>query len=167
MLLLLRRSLLGLLLTVLTAQWGAAQSNAEQKIKEVYDQFSLAYDSLDAALIAPLYTEKALYLNSNSGEGVRRGRKHILRSFRDQFSAVRARGSKLKMSFRIIDRAVNGDLAYDVGYYKFEALPKEGDKFESAGKFVTVLRRGADGQWRFHVDAFSKAPLSAYEDAGK
>lgn len=164
---LLRGSVLAVLLMSLTAPLGWAQSTAESAIEQVYQQFRLAYDSLDAEIMAPLYTEDALYLNANAEEGVRRGREAILSSFRDQFSTAQERGSELKMSFRIIDRAVDGDLAYDVGYYKFEALPKEGDRFESAGKFVVVLQRGADGQWQFHVDAFSGAPLSAYEAAGK
>lgn len=162
-----RLLVLALLLTSFAAQLSFAQSDAEREIDQVYEQFSQAYDSLDAALVAPLYTEETLYLDDSSEEGVRRGREEVLRSFRDQFATARERGSKLKISFRIIDRAVDGDLAYDVGYYKYEAFPKEGDAFQAAGKFVTVLRRGSDGRWRFHVDAFSGAPLSAYEEAGQ
>lgn len=164
---LLRLPILGLLLTSFVAQLSFAQPGAEREIEQVYEQFSQAYDSLDAAMVAPLYTEEALYLDDSSEEGVRRGREEVLRSFRDQFATARERGSKLRISFRSIDRAIDGDLAYDVGYYKYEAIPKEGDTFQAGGKFVTVLRRGSDGRWRFHVDAFSGAPLSAYEEAGQ
>lgn len=142
---------------------GYAQSDTEA-LEQVYEQFSAAYDSLDAARIAPLYTEDALYLTPNSEQGIRQGRDNILRSFRNTFARARKRGSTLKMTFRIVDRDVEDSLAYDVGYYKFEAVPKEGDAFRSAGKFVTVLKHGDNGQWQFHVDAYSRAPLAAFEE---
>lgn len=78
----------GALLLVLTASLSRAQSVEEGEIQQVYEQFSAAYDSLDA----------------------------------------------------------EGPLAYDVGYYKFEAFPKADEAFVSAGKFVTVLRKGDDGR---------------------
>lgn len=68
------------------------------------------------------------------------------------------------MTFRILDREAEDSLAYDVGYYKFEAVPKEGDVFRSAGKFMTVFKRGTAGRWQFHVDAYSSALLTAFEE---
>ena len=158
-------SLLAFLLMLPAGNVASAQSGAEADIQKVYERFSAAYDSLDADMIAPLYADSALYVTSNPEEGVRRGRAGIIESFRGQFASARKRGSRLAISFRIIERAVDGDMAYDVGYYKFSAFPEEGDTFEAAGKFVAVLRRGADGQWRFQVDGFNPAPLSAYENA--
>lgn len=163
---LLRAALLVLAVLALTLNTpGYAQTGADADIDRVYQQFADAYDALDADQIAPLYAEDAHYVNANGEEGVRTGRDAILESFRSQFETARERGSDLSISFRIIDRAVDGDLAYDVGYYRFEAIPTEGDPFRAAGKFVTVLQRGSDGRWQFVVDAFGDAPLTAFDEA--
>jgi uncharacterized protein (TIGR02246 family) len=138
---------------------------AASEINRVYRQFVEAHDALDADQIAPLYAAGAHNLNANGEEGVRTGRDAILENVRSLFEKARERGSDLSISFRIIDREIDGRLAYDVGYYRYESVPPEGEPVRGAGKFAAVLRRGSDGQWRFVVDAAGKAPLTAFDEA--
>jgi uncharacterized protein (TIGR02246 family) len=50
-----------------------------------------------------------------------------------------------------------GDLAYNVGHYRFTAVPKgKGDPgVADEGKFVEVLKKQSDGSWKYLVDMYS------------
>ncbi len=133
-------------------------------IDSVYHRFSRAYDLLDADSVAGLYTEDALYLPA--GGDLIRGRRAIRADFSNFFDELREQDVALRISFSTVDRHLTGDLAYDVGYYTLESAPsgREGSPpVVSRGKFTTVWRKGVDGTWRIHVDAFSPAP--AEDDA--
>lgn len=140
------------------------QSNI-QSIDEVYEQFSDAYEHLDASLIEPLYAEDAHYLVSDPGAGIKTGRDAIIRSFRQHFSGARSRGLKLRITFKIIHREMEGSFAYDVGYYKYESIAEEGTPSAFAGKFVTILRKDSEGNWQFVVDAYSDTPVASFDQA--
>ena len=132
----------------------------EAAIDAVYERFSKAYDVWDAPATAELYTDDALYL---SGDGaIRRGRAAIEETF-SFLQRVKERGETISISFRFVDRAIEGDLAYDVGYYKTISTPAGGEPRPSVGKFVTVLKKQADGSWRFQVDGYNGAPLEAFD----
>ena len=141
-----------------------AQSDADRAaIDDVYDRFSEAYAQHAPDMVADLYLDEARYLPGSGDTPILEGRDTIRRQF--QFlSQSKERGTTLDISFRFVDRGIDGDLAYDIGYYKLVATPAEGEPRTSVGKFVTVLRQGADGQWRFVVDGFSGAPTEAFEE---
>jgi ketosteroid isomerase-like protein len=50
-----------------------------------------------------------------------------------------------------------GDLAYNVGGYHLDAKPKAKGPppIDEEGKFVEVLKRQADGSWKYAVDMYS------------
>lgn len=50
-----------------------------------------------------------------------------------------------------------GDLAYNVGHYKFTAVPKEkaNPGVADEGKFVEILKKQPDGSWKYLVDMYS------------
>jgi uncharacterized protein (TIGR02246 family) len=50
-----------------------------------------------------------------------------------------------------------GDLAYNLGYYRFTAVPKaKADPgVADEGKFVEVLKKQPDGSWKYVVDMYS------------
>lgn len=143
---------------------GLAQTETKT-IQSVYEQFSNAYEELDSSIIKQLYAEDSYYLVPTPSEGVRTGRESIVQSFRTQFESARAQGTNLAISFRILQRDVSGNLAYDVGYYRYEATPENGEPVVVAGKFVTVLKKDEQGNWKFVVDSYSNTPLSSFETA--
>lgn len=131
-------------------------------IDSVYHRFSRAYTLLEADSVADLYTEDALYLPATGD--VIRGRPAIRANFDNFFRSVGESGSRLRISFVTLDRRTGGDLAYDVGYYTLESGPAGMIPTVSRGKFTTVWRKGLDGVWRIHVDAFSPAPPDTAAD---
>jgi ketosteroid isomerase-like protein len=50
-----------------------------------------------------------------------------------------------------------GDLAYNLGHYRFTAVPKakENPGVADEGKFLEVLKRQPDGTWKYLVDMYS------------
>jgi ketosteroid isomerase-like protein len=50
-----------------------------------------------------------------------------------------------------------GDLAYNVGHYRFTAVPKaKADPgVADEGKFLEVLKKQSDGSWKYIVDMYS------------
>ena len=48
-----------------------------------------------------------------------------------------------------------GPLGYDAGRYALAIDPKQGSGWRDAGKFVTILRKGADGKWRISLDIWN------------
>jgi ketosteroid isomerase-like protein len=56
---------------------------------------------------------------------------------------------------RFLERICNGELAYEIGYFRNEETSAEGVMRESYGKFYVVLRKEY-GIWKILVDADSK-----------
>jgi ketosteroid isomerase-like protein len=50
-----------------------------------------------------------------------------------------------------------GDLAYNVGHYRFTAVPKDkaNPGMADEGKFVEILRKQSDGSWKYAVDMYN------------
>jgi uncharacterized protein (TIGR02246 family) len=50
-----------------------------------------------------------------------------------------------------------GDLAYNMGHYRFTAVPKERSNpgVADEGKFLEVLQKQPDGSWKYLVDMYS------------
>ena len=73
---------------------GAATEGPDaSELDGVYAAFSAGYDRLDAAAVAALYTEDALYLGAEND--VLRGRREIEAHLRSFFDRVRDRNGKL------------------------------------------------------------------------
>ena len=153
---------LALVLAGCAAQADDPARGADQAaIDALYARFSQAYADLDPAAVVALYTDDAYYLPGDDGP-IRHGKDALARSFRF-LAQTREAGGRLHIAFRSVDRAIEGDLAYDVGYYRLASTRPDGAERVSVGKFTVVLKRQTDGTWRFHVDSFSDAPNDAFD----
>lgn len=47
------------------------------------------------------------------------------------------------------------DLGYSYGWYKLTTIDDKGAPTESTGKYVTIMRKQADGKWRPLLDIFN------------
>lgn len=123
---------------------------------DVYRRFSEGYRKLDAASVAGLYTETAAYLAP--GDNVNVGRQKVLKIFSGFFDSIKKQNGKMEISFRIVQRAVDRNLAYDVGIYMLTATNEKGESRRSSGKFVVVAVREKGDVWRFQVDGYNDLP---------
>ena len=139
--------------TAIPAVTHEAGVNPHKEIDAIYQQFQLAYEKLDTALVAELYTDDALYLVPDND--VMRGKENIRKNFAVFFDYNRNQGRNLKITFRILKRTVQGELGYDVGIYTLQSNKDGKILGEDQGKFVVVTRKMKDGEWKFELDSYS------------
>lgn len=61
-------------------------------------------------------------------------------------------GVKYTFELRFLQRISNGNLAYEVGYFKNESINAKGEKRQYFGKFQVALRK-ENGTWKILVDS--------------
>lgn len=127
---------------------------AHNEIDGIYKTFSEAYRTLNVDLVANLYTDDAAYLPPSNV--ILQGRAEIRLTFKSFFDYIKNEGRTMTISFQIIQRKVDKNLAYDVGIYTIRQY-KEGKQVGESGqgKFVVVAVKEKDGKWRFQVDGYS------------
>lgn len=126
---------------------------AHKEIDAVYKTFSEAYRTLDVEKVTNLYSETAAYLPPNND--ILQGREQIRPTFQSFFEWIKKEGRTMTISFQIVQRKTDKNLAYDVGIYTIRQY-KDGNQISMGqGKFVVVAVREKDGKWRFQVDGYS------------
>lgn len=127
-----------------------------KQLDEIYRRFTEGYKKLDAASVANLYSETAAYLAPE--DNIQIGRQKISQIFTGFFDSVKQQNGRLEISFRIVQRQVDKNLAYDVGIYMLTSFNQKGEPSKSSGKFVVIAKREKDDTWRFQVDGYSALP---------
>lgn len=126
---------------------------AHKGLDEVYRRFTEGYKKLDAASVVNLYSETAAYLAPRST--IKIGRQKVSEIFTGFFDSVKQQNGRLEISFCIVQRQVDKNLAYDVGIYTLTSFNQKGESSKDSGKFVVVARREKGDIWRFQVDGYS------------
>lgn len=142
-------------LLVACAPANSDDSAASARLDSVYAVFTRAYAEADVDLLMDsVYALDGYYLPPNAP--ILEGKD----AFRGQFEAflepIAERGEPgPTISFDIRDRAISGDLAYDIGVYTIRRPDTAADAPGSRGKFIVIWKRDVEGRWRIHADAFS------------
>ena len=112
--------------------------------------FQAAANSGEAAAVAAVYSTDASLLPPNLP--VQRGRTAIKGFWGGLLDAY-------TVTFEITPDVIEGrgDLAYNMGHYRFTAVPKSKSQpgIADEGKFVEILRRQSDGSWKYVVDIYN------------
>jgi uncharacterized protein (TIGR02246 family) len=122
-------------------------------LDSVYAKFSKAYRDLDHEMVGGLYTLDAAYLVP--GQNLTTGRDNITPTFKSFFDHVRNGKGRMEITFRIVQRRVSKDMAYDVGIFTLTQYDSAGKSNSGQGKFVVVAVKQKNGEWRFQVDGYS------------
>jgi uncharacterized protein (TIGR02246 family) len=112
--------------------------------------FQAAANAGDAAGVAAVYASDASLLPPNLP--VQRGRNAIRAFWGGLLDAYTV---KFEISPDIIEG--RGDLAYNMGRYRFTAVPKSQSApgIADEGKFVEILKKQPDGTWKYAVDIYN------------
>jgi uncharacterized protein (TIGR02246 family) len=145
------RCLLLSVIWVIGLTTAAAAEDVRQAIEQVNARFVEAFKAGDAATIASLYTETAKMLPPDASEVI--GRKAIQELWQGAISD----GVK-DLTLKAIDVEACGDLAYEVGSFSIEVPAENNAKRTAGGNYLVIWQRGADGQWRLHIDTWNDAP---------
>lgn len=143
-----------------TAAAQTAQSGAPEVVK-VRSAYAAAVNAGDAKAIAALYAEDGVEMPPN--EAMMKGRAAV-----EKYQASFLTAFSVKLSLTGIESMAAGDMAHDVGTYSQTITPKQGGgkPMTDRGKYVVLLRRGSDGQWRvkyaiYNSDLPAQAPPAA------
>ena len=129
----------------------AAADDVRQAIEQVNAQVMAAFKAGDAATIASHYTETAKMLPPDATEIA--GREAI----QDLWQGWLDDGLK-DLTLEAIEVEASGDLAYEIGSFSLQAPAENNTMMTATGNYVVVWKRGADGNWRLHVDTWNDAP---------
>ena len=129
----------------------AAADDVRQAIEQVNAQVMAAFKAGDAATIASHYTETAKMLPPDATEVA--GREAIQNLWQGWLDD----GLK-DLTLEAIEVEASGDLAYEIGSFSMQAPAENNTMTTATGNYVVVWKRGADGNWRLHVDTWNDAP---------
>jgi len=120
----------------------------EQEIEDVTTQFGAAFNRGDIAGAVEFYTDDAKFLHP--GAEIVSGKQAI----KEFFETGRALGL-WKINFETIEIGYDGNLAYERGVNTIEMDAGDGQLMIDKGKYLVVMKRGADGSWKVAVDIWN------------
>lgn len=128
----------------------AHRAQAEAALRAADSALQVAVEAKDAARTAAFYATDAQLLPV--AEPVVSGRPAIEREWANVYGIPgfqnRARMTRLEI-------AESGDLAFTQGTYESAMRGADGKPTTEVGKWISVWRREADGQWRVVADIFN------------
>jgi uncharacterized protein (TIGR02246 family) len=111
-------------------------------VKEVSKGIIAADNSSDIAAVSDLYEDEAVWLPP-SGPVVE-GKAVILARYKTSFDQL-----KLEYSELSVETQIGGDWAFDRGFVRGTATPKDGSATRTTSdKYIMILHRGKDHRWR-------------------
>jgi uncharacterized protein (TIGR02246 family) len=157
---------IGFAALVCVACYGTSDSNVSQAGAAVTDPAAVR-DSLDAkntrlamamttgdtATMMSIYADDAVLMLADMPAA--RGREAIARVNAGLFSAYTVSNA----SFTTTDVIVTGDYAIETGAYRMTLKPRTGPAIPDTGKYISVWRRDANGNWKMIRD-MSNSDLS-------
>ncbi len=137
-------------------RYGAVQAQMSGKtdpaLTKLAKGWEATFNAKDVAKVASMYTDDAVVMPPNH-EAVR-GRANIEAFFKEMEGA--------NITLTPFESAMSGSTAYEAGTYQMAITPKTGQPTTDKGKYVVILKKGSDGQWRLSHDIFnSDMPLPA------
>lgn len=151
----------------LMAPSARADEATHAAINKIYGDMSAAYRALDLTGLEKVYAADATYLQPGpQGTAGLVGRAAVVGTFKGFFDDARAKGDRLEIGFRIVNRTLlNPTTAVDLGHFLLTVTPKGGQPQIMAGTFVTVPTRQADGTWAFAADSYGPTSVQTYRTA--
>ncbi len=114
--------------------------------------FAAALNAKDAARAASLYAEDAWIIPP--GEAIVKGRAAIEAYWKGAIESAGVRD----VSVETLDARSSGDLGFEIGSYRLTADGPDGAPVKDTGRYIELLRRGADGTWISTAGIWNAAP---------
>jgi uncharacterized protein (TIGR02246 family) len=153
------RRTLGSLLTIAIAcahaptAHTADPSDVRAAIEATNARFAAALKSGDAPALAALFADDGEVISA-AATGFVRGRAAV-----EAYYAARVKAARfLEVEIRTAAVEVSGDLAWETGTNRVVLQAGDAAPATRTGRYLVAWRRGADGRWRYRVDAIVPDP---------
>jgi uncharacterized protein (TIGR02246 family) len=125
----------------------ASMQDDVAKVAQVRDAFAAAFNANDPAGVAALYASDGI--SQANEQPTAQGTDGITAAYKGLFDAYTVSG----MTITPLKTEVSGNLAYDIGTFRFTGVPKAaGDTLKADGRYVVILRKDASGAWKAVAD---------------
>jgi uncharacterized protein (TIGR02246 family) len=132
----------------------ASMQDDQVKVAAVRDAFAAAFNANDAAGVAALYASDGM--SQPNMQPTAQGIDGILAGYKGLFDAYTVTG----MTITSTKVEISGNLAYDIGTFRFTGVPKAaGDTLKADGRYVVILRKDASGTWKVVADLDNVATM--------
>ena len=141
----------------LNAQNNSVTKEESLKIDSVYHAFSYSYTVLNPELTANCYLINAVSIAhyDNRKPFILNGKQAILDDFKGFFSSIKDNKQTMTITFKIIERTLNNNKIFDIGYYQLSFVKDGKDIEKSFGKVAIILVKDANNQWKYETDTNS------------
>ena len=117
-----------------------------QGMDQTEAKWKRAFESGDAAAVAALYTDDAIYMAPY--DEAARGRAAIEARLSENMGMMTSR----QITIQRTGEGGSGDLAYGIGTYSAQMQPEGApEPINANGKYLTLSKRGADGTWKIYA----------------
>ncbi|ESE41016.1 MULTISPECIES: YybH family protein [Shewanella] len=143
-------------------------TTTDQLINANYPLFTKAFTELDPEVTAEIYSKDASYLSESQSKEIYYGRESIVAIYQRFFDKIRNKKARIDIDFRVLNRKLSGNSAFDTGYYLVRFYPAEetGEPVsEFAGKFVIGTQKDSQQRWNVTLDMNNRAEPSFYLNA--
>lgn len=133
----------------------APVSASVEALGQMNRDFAAALNAKDAALAASYYTEDAVVIPP--GEAMVQGRAAI----EAYWKAGIEQGGVRDASVETIKAESSGNVGYEIGSFVLTVNGPDGKPVQEQGRYIELLRRGADGKWYSTAGIWNSAPPAA------
>lgn len=130
----------------------AQVSASAEELGQMNRDFAAALNAKDAALAASYYTEDAVVIPP--GEAMVQGRAAI----EAYWKAAIEQGGARDASVETTKAESSGDVGYEMGNFVLTVNGPDGNPVQEHGRYIELLRRGADGKWYSTAGIWNSAP---------
>jgi ketosteroid isomerase-like protein len=125
-----------------------------------------SYQQRSAGPLQGVYTDDAIQvLFPPRGTGrVTMGGAAIVESDERNFERMRRFGATAALTYKIVEREVQGDAVVDRGYFRLVGESPHG-RLDEVGRVLIIQRKDADGRWRQNFHANAPATQAEYDAA--
>lgn len=133
-----------------------AQTPQQEINEQVWKPFTKAIMNQDVATFASLHSNDLVRAERNSGKvlNLAEYQKNMETGWPGWKESLAKNKIKYTFELRFTERISNGNLAYEVGYFKNESVSETGEKRIGYGQFHVTLRK-ENGTWKILVDSDS------------
>ena len=145
----------------LTAMAAPADAQAvNEAINSVYARLAQARTAHDVAGMGAEFPAHAILVDARPGAPLMGS--ELVARLQPQAARLKEDKAKVVTAYRIERRSISGDVAVDAGYMRMAINVPDGRSMLRYSRFMTTLRRDADGIWRIIGDASMPADEAAW-----